>query len=59
MYTNSPDGHFVIDRLADAQVAFASARSSHGVKFARAIGQMLADMTTDASTPSFVAEERL
>ena len=60
MYTNSPDGHFVIDRIAGAPVVFASACSGHGFKFASAIGELLADMTTiDASAPSFLADARL
>ena len=60
MYTNSPDGHFVIDRIADAPVVFASACSGHGFKFASTIGELLADMTTiDASAPSFLADARL
>jgi sarcosine oxidase len=60
MYTNSPDGHFVIDRVHDAPAVFASACSGHGFKFASAIGEMLANMTTtDASAPSFLADARL
>ena len=60
MYTNSPDGHFVIDRIADAPAVFASACSGHGFKFASAIGEMLADMTTTGvAAPSFLANARL
>ena len=51
MYTNSPDGHFIIDRVTDAPVVFASACSGHGFKFASAIGELLADMTRNAATP--------
>jgi sarcosine oxidase len=43
MYTNSPDGHFIIDR--DGPVTYASACSGHGFKFASAVGEILADLT--------------
>jgi sarcosine oxidase len=43
MYTNSPDSHFIIDR--DGPVAYASACSGHGFKFASAVGEILADLT--------------
>jgi sarcosine oxidase len=42
MYTNSPDGHFIIDR--DGPVVYASACSGHGFKFASAVGEILADL---------------
>jgi sarcosine oxidase len=44
MYTNSPDGHFIIDR--EGPVAYASACSGHGFKFASAVGEILADLAT-------------
>lgn len=44
LYTNSPDGHFIIDR--DGPVTYASACSGHGFKFATAIGEVLADLAT-------------
>ena len=60
MYTNSPDGHFIIDRIRDAPVVFASACSGHGFKFASAIGELLADMSTrDAAAPDFLRTLRL
>jgi len=43
LYTNSPDGHFIIDR--DGPVTYASACSGHGFKFASAVGEILADLT--------------
>lgn len=50
LYTNTPDTHFVIDRHpAHRHVLFASACSGHGFKFAPAIGEILADLATDAS----------
>ena len=60
MYTNSPDRHFVIDRVRDAPVVYASACSGHGFKFASAIGELLADMTMRGVTaPAFLQIERL
>ncbi len=60
MYTNSPDGHFVIDRVPDAPVVYASACSGHGFKFASGIGELLADMSTrDAAAPDFLRTLRL
>jgi sarcosine oxidase len=59
MYTNSPDGHFVIDR-ADPTVTYASACSGHGFKFASAIGELLAEMSTgNANAPTFLGRARL
>ena len=60
MYTNSPDSHFVIDRVANAPAVFASACSGHGFKFASAIGELLADMTTaQTAAPAFLESSRL
>ncbi|HYK97210.1 MAG TPA: N-methyl-L-tryptophan oxidase [Candidatus Acidoferrales bacterium] len=60
MYTNSPDGDFMIDRLADAPVIYASACSGHGFKFASWIGELLAAMTVDgAEVPAFLRADRL
>jgi sarcosine oxidase len=60
MYTNSPDGHFVIDHVPDAPAVFASACSGHGFKFASAIGELLAVMaTTPAKAPAFLRAGRL
>ncbi|WP_029214421.1 N-methyl-L-tryptophan oxidase [Kallotenue papyrolyticum] len=50
LYTNSPDEHFIIDRHpAHAQVVVAAACSGHGFKFCSVVGELLADLTTDAS----------
>jgi sarcosine oxidase len=45
MYTNTPDSHFVVDRLPghDA-IVIAAGFSGHGYKFCSAIGDMLADL---------------
>ena len=52
LYTNTPDGDFILDtHPAAAGVAFASACSGHGFKFAPVIGEALADLAlTGAST---------
>jgi sarcosine oxidase len=45
MYTNTPDGHFILDRHPEnPNVIIASACSGHGFKFASAIGEVLGDM---------------
>ncbi|HRW49966.1 MAG TPA: FAD-dependent oxidoreductase, partial [Caldilinea sp.] len=45
MFTNAPDGHFIVDLHPDLpQVSFASACSGHGYKFASVIGEILADL---------------
>jgi sarcosine oxidase len=51
LYANTPDQTFVIDRHPVAPgVAFASACSGHGFKFAPVIGEILADLVTEGST---------
>jgi sarcosine oxidase len=51
LYTNTPDETFVIDRHPAAPgVAYASACSGHGFKFAPVIGEILAELVTTGST---------
>ena len=60
LYTNSPDGHFIIDR--DGPVTYASACSGHGFKFASAVGEILADLAMTGRSEldiGFLAAERL
>lgn len=60
LYTNSPDGHFIIDR--EGPVTYASACSGHGFKFASAVGEILADLALTGSSTldiGFLASERL
>lgn len=60
MYTNSPDTFFIIDRMPNVPVVYASACSGHGFKFASVIGELLADMTTrGANAPGFLNSSRL
>ena len=53
MYTVTPDEDFIVDRHPDqANVVFAAGFSGHGFKFAPALGEHLADLSTDrAATP--------
>ncbi len=47
LYTNTPDGHFILDFHPDTdRVILASPCSGHGFKFASAIGEVLADLVT-------------
>jgi sarcosine oxidase len=51
MYTNSPDGHFLLDRLpGHPNALLAAGFSGHGFKFAPVIGQALADLAADGRT---------
>jgi sarcosine oxidase len=51
MYTNTPDGHFVIDRHPEhSQVLIVSACSGHGFKFAPAIGEVVSDLVVEGRT---------
>ena len=48
MYTDTPDMHFMIDRHPGHQnVVISSACSGHGFKFSPAVGEVIADLTTD------------
>jgi sarcosine oxidase len=52
LYTNTPDGDFLIDTHPAAPgVAFASACSGHGFKFAPVIGEALADLAQTGRSP--------
>jgi sarcosine oxidase len=51
LYTNSPDGHFIVDRHPiHENVSVACGFSGHGFKFAPVIGEALADMAMDGKT---------
>lgn len=49
LYTNSPDHHFVIDRLREG-VWVACGFSGHGFKFASVVGEVVADLVTTGGT---------
>jgi sarcosine oxidase len=52
LYTMTPDGDFLIDRLpGHPQIIIASPCSGHGFKFAPVIGEILADLATVGTTP--------
>jgi sarcosine oxidase len=51
MYTNSPDGHFIIDRHPKYEnVMVACGFSGHGFKFASVVGEVLADLALTGAT---------
>jgi sarcosine oxidase len=51
LFTNTPDEHFIIDRLPDApQVTVVSPCSGHGYKFASVVGEIAADLAMDGGT---------
>jgi sarcosine oxidase len=51
LYTNSPDGHFIVDQHpVHDRVTIACGFSGHGFKFAPVIGQALAEMAADGGT---------
>lgn len=51
LYENSPDRHFLVDRLSDG-VVYAGGFSGHGFKFASVIGEILADLVTTGRATS-------
>ncbi|MEO6578562.1 MAG: N-methyl-L-tryptophan oxidase [Candidatus Limnocylindria bacterium] len=51
IFTNSPDEHFIIDRLPEApQVSLAAGFSGHGYKFCSVVGEIMADLALDGAT---------
>lgn len=51
LYTMSPDGDFILDRLPHcAEIIVASPCSGHGFKFAPLIGEIIADMVVAGTT---------
>jgi sarcosine oxidase len=60
LYTNTPDGDFLIDRSPhDRRVILASPCSGHGFKFAPAIAEVLADLAFDREPALDVSRFRL
>ncbi|MWV65271.1 N-methyl-L-tryptophan oxidase [Halorubrum sp. JWXQ-INN 858] len=50
-FTNTPDGHFVLDRLPDEpRITVGAGFSGHGFKFASVVGEVLADLAVDGDT---------
>ena len=60
IFTNSPDEHFIVDRLPDAtQVSIAAGFSGHGYKFCSVIGEIMADLAIEGSTAHDIGLFRL
>ena len=60
MFTNSPDEHFIIDRLPESpQVVIAAGFSGHGFKFASVVGEILSDLAIDGETGHDIGMFRL
>jgi sarcosine oxidase len=63
LYSNSPDGHFLIDRYpGHPQVVYGCGFSGHGFKFCSVIGEVLADLVLEGRTAhdtDFLAPKRL
>lgn len=50
MYSMSPDGHFLVDRLADLPIVVAAGFSGHGFKFTSVLGEVVADLIQSGKT---------
>ena len=51
MFTNTPDEHFIVDRLpGEERIIVASPCSGHGFKFSSVVGEILADLVIDGAT---------
>ncbi len=60
MFTNTPDEHFILDRLPDyPQVCIAAGFSGHGFKFCSVVGEIMADLSQDGETPHDLSLFRL
>ena len=60
LYTMTPDGDFIIDRVPGApNVLIASPCSGHGFKFAPVIGEILTDLATKGTTGHDISRFRL
>jgi sarcosine oxidase len=54
LFTNSPDGHFIIDHHPESdRVIIAASFSGHGFKFASVIGETLADLALEGASGQF------
>lgn len=60
LFTNTPDGHFIIDRHPEAEeVLVVSPCSGHGFKFCSVIGEIVANLVTGGETSHDLAAFRL
>jgi sarcosine oxidase len=60
LYTMTPDGDFVIDRLPGApNILVASPCSGHGFKFSPVVGEILADLALEGATRHDISRFRI
>jgi sarcosine oxidase len=60
LFTNTPDGHFILDFLPGSRrVIIGSPCSGHGFKFSGVIGEILADLVQRGETVHDIAMHRL
>ncbi|MCY4640648.1 MAG: N-methyl-L-tryptophan oxidase [Chloroflexi bacterium] len=60
LFTNTPDEHFIIDRLPRSpNVVVAAGFSGHGFKFSSVVGEILADLVTSGETEHEISLFRL
>ena len=62
MYSMSPDGHFLLDRLDDIPVVVAAGFSGHGFKFTSVLGEVTAELIESGRTHldvNFLSARRL
>ena len=59
IFTNTPDEHFILDRLAHQPVCVAAGFSGHGYKFCSLIGEIMADLALDGGTKHDVSPFQL
>lgn len=50
LYSMSPDGHFILDRIPESPVVVAAGFSGHGFKFTSVLGEALADLIQNGRT---------
>ena len=54
-WTTSPDGRFVIDRVAGGRIVVACGDSGEGFKFSALMGELLTDLVEGADPPEYAA----
>ena len=60
IFTNSPDGHFILDRHPDSENVFVAAGfSGHGFKFCSVVGRIAADFALERALPWDLSSFRL
>lgn len=50
MYSMTPDGHFLLDRLPEMPIVVAAGFSGHGFKFTSVLGEIAADLVLQGKT---------